>query len=286
MKPPRPPAWSRSPRPRRCRRPFTTASKPGSAAGDPQHARTISLAHGGQVIALQAAAGQAVPRGAPLLTITPDPAIGAVHTSRHAARWRSPVANAAAPEQLAAQRLATQSQLAAARKALADAQGDAGRAARAGRRRRQPDRRGAGRWGGHRAAGRPGRNGSPRMPPCSISLRRMPCWRCSRCSAEDGARLRPGMPRVQLRAVYGTQAFAGTRTGSGGAINPQSRLLDAQVSNCRPTRAPAWWRVRRCRRKTAPPTSPHGRCRAPPCCMTSTVTTCSRWSRAMPNVST
>ena len=41
----------------------------GSAAGDPQHARAISLAHGGQVVTLSVAAGQSVRRGQPLLTI-------------------------------------------------------------------------------------------------------------------------------------------------------------------------------------------------------------------------
>jgi RND family efflux transporter MFP subunit len=45
---------------------------------------------------------------------------------------------------------------------------------------------------------------------------------------DDGPRLRPGMA-VQLRAVYGTQTFAGTLRMVGQSINPQSHLLDAQV---------------------------------------------------------
>lgn len=93
----------------------------GSATGDPQHARTISLAHGGQVIAVNVAAGQTVKRGQPLLTVTPDPA--ARNTYQQA---QSALALASGElkrtEQLAAQRLATQSQLATARKTLTDAQ--------------------------------------------------------------------------------------------------------------------------------------------------------------------
>ena len=46
----------------------------GNAIGDPQRARTISLAHGGQVTVVNVAAGQTVKRGQPLLLVTPDPA--------------------------------------------------------------------------------------------------------------------------------------------------------------------------------------------------------------------
>ena len=45
----------------------------GTAVGDPNRARTLSLAHGGQVVSVAANAGQRVQRGATLLTISPDP---------------------------------------------------------------------------------------------------------------------------------------------------------------------------------------------------------------------
>lgn len=198
----------------------------GSAAGDPQHARTISLAHGGQVIALQAAAGQAVPRGAPLLTITPDPATRSAYQQA-----RSALALARGElkrtEQLAAQRLATQSQLAAARKTLADAQAtlDAQRALGGGAASETVQAPADGvvtalRVGlGERvAANAPLLDFTPTHALLAL-LGVQP---------DDGARLRPGMS-VQLHAVYGTQTFAGTLRMVGRAINPQSRLLDAQV---------------------------------------------------------
>jgi RND family efflux transporter MFP subunit len=93
----------------------------GSAAGDPQRARSISLGHGGQVSALQVAAGQSVKRGQPLLTITPDPVARSAYQQAQTTLSLA-TGELARTEQLASQRLATQSQLATARKALADAQ--------------------------------------------------------------------------------------------------------------------------------------------------------------------
>ncbi|HEY9237262.1 MAG TPA: biotin/lipoyl-binding protein, partial [Burkholderiaceae bacterium] len=90
----------------------------GSAAGDPQHARAVSLAHGGQVMALNVVAGQSVRRGQPLLTIAPDPAARSAYQQAQSALSLAS-GELQRTEQLAAQRLATQSQRAAARKALA-----------------------------------------------------------------------------------------------------------------------------------------------------------------------
>ncbi|MDO1528789.1 efflux RND transporter periplasmic adaptor subunit [Fulvimonas sp. R45] len=93
----------------------------GEATGDPRHARSLSLAHGGQVVAVLASAGQAVHAGTPLLRIAPDPATRQAWTQA-----RSALALAQDELQrtgaLAARHLATQSQLAAARKAVSDAQ--------------------------------------------------------------------------------------------------------------------------------------------------------------------
>lgn len=91
----------------------------GSA--DPVYPIAVNLPHGGRVADLNVAPGQAVKRGDRLLTVAPDP------TAQAAFRQAQTAVTLAAgelkrTEQLAAERLATQSQLATARKALADAQ--------------------------------------------------------------------------------------------------------------------------------------------------------------------
>lgn len=93
----------------------------GSAMGDPDQARAISLAHGGQIIGVPVSPGQTVKRGQALLVMAPDPA------SRMAFQQAQSAVTLAQgdlqrTQQLAAQRLATHSQLAAARKTLADAE--------------------------------------------------------------------------------------------------------------------------------------------------------------------
>ncbi|MGN6118694.1 MAG: efflux RND transporter periplasmic adaptor subunit [Rhodanobacter sp.] len=198
----------------------------GSAAGDPQRARTISLAQGGQITALHASAGQAVERGAPLLTITPDPVARSAWQQAQSALTLA-AGELKRTERLAAQRLATQSQLAAARKALADAQAtlDAQRALGGGAASETVEAPAAGvvtalRVGlGERiAANAPLLDFTPTHALLAL-LGVQP---------DDGPRLQPGMA-VQLRAVYGTQTFAGTLRMVGQSINPQSHLLDAQV---------------------------------------------------------
>ncbi|MDQ6648454.1 MAG: efflux RND transporter periplasmic adaptor subunit [Pseudomonadota bacterium] len=92
----------------------------GSAMGDPDQARAISLAHGGQIIGVPVSKGQTVKRGQALLVMAPDPA------SRMAFQQAQSALSLAngdlqRTQQLAAQRLATHSQLAGARKAVADA---------------------------------------------------------------------------------------------------------------------------------------------------------------------
>ncbi|GLQ94895.1 efflux RND transporter periplasmic adaptor subunit [Dyella acidisoli] len=92
----------------------------GTAVGDPHRASTISLGHGGLVIGLSVAAGQTVQRGQALLRIAPDP------VARNAFLQAQSALDLASgelkrTEQMAAQHLATQSQVATARKALDDA---------------------------------------------------------------------------------------------------------------------------------------------------------------------
>jgi RND family efflux transporter MFP subunit len=93
----------------------------GRAVADPARTRMLSLGHGGQVDAVAVATGQHVRRGQALLVIAPDPA-----TRAAMAQARSALTLAKnelqRTQRLAVQRLATQSQLATARKNLADAE--------------------------------------------------------------------------------------------------------------------------------------------------------------------
>jgi RND family efflux transporter MFP subunit len=199
----------------------------GSAAGDPQRARSISLGHGGQVTALQVAAGQTVKRGQPLLTITPDPAQRSTYQQAQTALTLA-AGELKRTEQLASQRLATQSQLATARKALADAQSAlaAQRALGGDAATETIDAPADGvvtglqvGLGERIAANAPLLSFTPTHALLAV-LGVQP---------EDGARLRPGMP-VRLQPVYGErETFAGTLRMVGQSIDPQTHLLNAQV---------------------------------------------------------
>lgn len=199
----------------------------GSVAGDPQRARAISLGHGGQVSALLVAAGQTVKRGQALLTITPDPA---AHSTWLQAQTALTLARGELQrsERLAAQRLATQSQLAAARKALADAQAafDAQRA-----------------LGGGAASETVAAPADGVVTALQVGLGERVAANAPLLSfapsrallgvfgvqPQDGARLHPGMA-VQVRPVYGAaDAFVGTLRMVGQSVDAQTHLLGAQV---------------------------------------------------------
>ncbi|HTV84029.1 MAG TPA: efflux RND transporter periplasmic adaptor subunit [Dyella sp.] len=93
----------------------------GNAVGDPHRATNISLGHGGLVGALDAVAGQHVHRGQALLHVVPDPVARNAYRQAESA-WTLASGEFKRTEQMVAQHLATQSQLATARKALDDAQ--------------------------------------------------------------------------------------------------------------------------------------------------------------------
>ncbi|MBQ4856080.1 efflux RND transporter periplasmic adaptor subunit [Rhodanobacter sp. B2A1Ga4] len=199
----------------------------GVAVGDPQHARAISLAHGGQVVALQVAAGQSVRRGQPLLTIAPDPVARSAYRQAQSALELAS-GELQRTEQLAAQRLATQSQLASARKAQADAQAalEAQRALGGGSAQETVNAPADGVVGtlsvglGERFAANAPLLGFTPVHALVAQLGVQP---------EDGARLHAGMP-VQLRSVYGNQAaFVGSLRMIGQSVDPQTHLLGAQV---------------------------------------------------------
>ncbi len=199
----------------------------GSAVGDPHRMRTLSLAHGGQIIAVHVVAGQIVKRGQSLLTMTPDPATRSVYQQAESALVLSR-GELGRIQELARQRLATQSQLAAARKALADAQValDAQRSLGGGAAQEIVTAPADGvvttlsaGLGDRMAANAPLLGFTPAQA-LVAQLGLQP---------ESAAKLRPGMP-VQLTNVYdSTMSFAATLSMVGQTLNPQTRLLDVQV---------------------------------------------------------
>ena len=199
----------------------------GSAVADPHHARTISLAHGGQVIALEASAGQVVQRGQPLLRVAPDPAARSAYQQAQSAMTLAS-GDLQRVEQMAVQHLATQSQLAAARKTLADAQ--ATLAAQQA-------------LGGGAAQETVAAPDDGVVTAVSVQLGErfaanapllvfMPAHALIAAlgvQPDAGAALRTGMT-VSVHGVYGdARAYAGKLVMVGRAIDPQSHLLPVQA---------------------------------------------------------
>lgn len=199
----------------------------GSAIASPQRARAISLAHGGQIVAVSVAPGQTVTRGQALLTVRTDAAARSVYRQARNALIlaRSELRHT---EQLAAEHLATRSQLASARKGLADAQAAlAAQRALGGGLAQETVRAPADGvvaalsvgLGARVAANAPLLSFVPAHA-LIVELGVQP---------EDGAKLRPGMS-VRLHSVYGpTAGFSGRLSMIGQAVDAKTHLLPAQV---------------------------------------------------------
>lgn len=199
----------------------------GSAVGDPRHATTLSLAYGGQIVAVDVAAGQRVRRGQPLLAISADPATRSAYQQARSAIGLAR-GDLQRTEQLAAQRLATQSQLAAARKALADAQA-ALQAQMA-----------IGGGGAEHVVAAPadgvatavrvglGERVAANAPLLDFTPDRALMVQLG-VQSGDGGTLHAGMP-VRLTGVYGrSTGFTGRLRMVGRALDPQTHLLPVQV---------------------------------------------------------
>lgn len=92
----------------------------GSVIGNPRHARRLSLAHGGKVVAVMVSDGQSVQSGQPLFKIATAPATRkAYQQAQNALKLARDQLKRA--QQLAAQHLATQAQVDAARGAMLNA---------------------------------------------------------------------------------------------------------------------------------------------------------------------
>ncbi|MBE1161022.1 efflux RND transporter periplasmic adaptor subunit [Dyella acidiphila] len=209
----------------------------GAAVGDPHRSSVISLGHGGQVTGIDVAAGQVVKRGQVLLRIAPDPAARNTYLQAQSGLSLA-TGELQRTEQMAAQHLATQSQLAAARKALDDARTalDAQRALGGG--------------DAEETIAAPadgvvttlGVNLGDRFQAAASLLTFTPAHGLiARLGAqpEDAARLQAGMP-VQVKSVYGDgKTYDGRVEMVGQAVDAQTHLLPVQVTL--PPQASASW---------------------------------------------
>jgi RND family efflux transporter MFP subunit len=199
----------------------------GTAIGDPHRASVISLGHGGQVIGTEVAAGQAVKHGQVLLRIAPDPA--ARNTYRQAqSAWELATGELKRTEQMAAQHLATQSQLAAAHKALDDANAalEAQRALGGGDAQETIDAPADG------VVTTLSVNLGDRFQADAALLTFAPAHGLIArlgVQPEDGARLKVGMP-AQVQGVYGqAEVLKGRVDMVGQAVDAQTHLLPLQI---------------------------------------------------------
>ncbi|MBN8713138.1 MAG: efflux RND transporter periplasmic adaptor subunit [Xanthomonadales bacterium] len=199
----------------------------GTALGDPHRARILSLAYGGQIVSVTTSAGQSVRRGQPLLTVSADPSTQQAYEQAQAALGLAR-GDLQRTEKLAAQRLATQSQVAAARKSLADAQAALHAQQAIG-----------GGTGSHAVTAPSdgvvtalrvglGERVAANAPLLDFTPAHALVAQLS-VQPESGGKLHAGMP-VQLKSVYGPGAgLTGTLQMIGQSIDPQTHLLPAQV---------------------------------------------------------
>lgn len=198
----------------------------GEVAQDVGASENISFARPVLLSRLLVSAGQRVVSGQPMLEVVTEPA--AASTFRQA---QSAVTLAqkslASQQELFAERLTTQAQLAAARKALADAEVELAAQHQAGA---QPGTQVVRASHDAVVASLSAQQGDRVQPGTTV-------LQLSRSSAqlvllgaepEDAARLTPGMA-VKLHPVFGGTAVDGTVSQVYAVINPQTRLVDVAV---------------------------------------------------------
>lgn len=200
----------------------------GTAVGDPHRASTISLGHGGQIVGLAVAGGQSVQRGQALLRIAPDPVARNAFLQAQSALSLA-TGELKRTEQMAAQHLATQSQVATARKALDDAKAglEAQRALGGGGTEETLSAPADGvvtalniNLGDRFQAG----TALATFAPAQALVARLGA------QPEQGARLKAGMP-VEVQGAYGEgETLHGRLDVVGRAIDAQTHLLPLQVS--------------------------------------------------------
>lgn len=198
----------------------------GEVAADVGASENVSFARPVRISRLLVSAGQPVRRNQPLLEVVTDPGAASAYTQARSAAELAR-GDLKRTTQLAQERLATQSQLAAARKAVADAE-DALRAQSAigaapGAQMVRADRNGV-------IASLSVQQGDRVQAGTTVlQLSRAGAQRALLgAEPEDVAWLAPGMA-VELFPVFGGKAVPATITQVFGVINPQTRLVDVAI---------------------------------------------------------
>jgi len=219
------------------RQPFHTYVEAwGTLAGDTRHAQTLSLPQAGQVVAAAVTPGHRVRKGQALLRIATDPA--AVSTYQQAVATADQArAELTRTRRLHEEKLATNSQLDAARKALADAQSALAAQAKLGGAQAVTtlDAPADGvvtaldvQLGERFAAGAKLVEFTPQTGLAAVLG----------VEPEAAARLRTGMD-VAVRPVYGAATLRGTVASVADALDPQSHLVDVLATVADPAGLPA-----------------------------------------------
>lgn len=208
----------------------------GTLTGDTRHAQTLSLPQAGQVVAAEVTPGHRVRKGQPLLRVATDP--NAVSTYQQAVNSVNQArAELTRTQRLHDEKLATNSQLDAARKALADAQSALAAQAKLGGAQAVTtlDAPADGvvtaldvQLGERFAAGAKLVEFTPQIG-LAAALGVEP---------EAAARLRTGM-EVAIQPVYGAGSLRGTVASVADALDPQSHLVDVLATVADPAGLPA-----------------------------------------------
>lgn len=205
----------------------TTVTSYGVVALDPRQTVTISFPRPGRVVRLLVTAGQTVRRHEPLLTFATDPA--ALQGFRQAETALAfAQGELARTERMAAQKLATRSQLAAARKEVTDAQAALDAQSRLGM--GCPEAQSLAPFAGIVAAvtAREGDLVAAGTPLLQLSRRGGVRVELG-VEPEDSGAIRTGMS-VRLVSVFDPkQALTGTVAEVHGVVDPQTRLVEVIV---------------------------------------------------------
>ena len=199
----------------------------GTLTGDTRHAQALSLPQAGQVVAAEVMPGHRVHKGQPLLRIATDP--NAVSAYQQAVNTVSQArAELTRTQRLHDEKLATNSQLDAAHKALSDAQAALSAQAKLGGAQAATtlDAPADGvvialdvQLGERFAAGAKLVEFTPQAGLAAVLG----------VEPEDAEHLRTGMD-VAIQPVYGTGTLRGTVTSVADALDPQSHLVDVVAS--------------------------------------------------------
>ena len=204
-----------------------TVSGYGLVSPDTHSLQAISLPRPGQIVGLLVSAGQVVKKGAPLLEFGTgaDAALG-YRRARQAVEFAQ--GEVARKEQLAGQQLATQSQLATARQALADAEAAL----------RAQEKIGAGRALERVTAPFDGVVVSVQAAQGDRLAAGVPVLKLARAGGQrvvlgvepdDVSRVRSGMAVSVVQVFSGERKVAGRVTQVFGMINPQTQFVDVLV---------------------------------------------------------